>query len=177
MERNKIEGYGFIWNRRLEITEAEGECQILLDENEWGVRQEGRWAAADSSQVWDKKTRSERALCKGEWVGRDREQWALKHGKLEALVFWGMISPSWAIQTFHKAQESGTVRAFSLKEIIACIVCFNTSEIHKWLLADQNSKDGDGVQVVQCHSSLLYQQKCWCSLAFNSCSVNLLLKK
>lgn len=42
--------------------QAEGECQILLDEGERGVRQAGRWAAADSSEVWDEKARSERAL-------------------------------------------------------------------------------------------------------------------
>lgn len=50
----------------------------------------------------------------------------------------------------------GTVRSFVLNEIIACAVCFGStvsSEIRKWLLVGQNSTAGDGLQVVQCHSS------------------------
>lgn len=38
--------------------QAEDECKILLGEGELGVGQAGRWAAADSSEVWDKKARS-----------------------------------------------------------------------------------------------------------------------
>lgn len=90
--------------------QAEDECQILLDEGERGVRQAGRWVAADSSEVWDKKARSEGALCKGERVGREgKQEQALKQWKMRSQTpgVLGDDSPSGAIQTFHKAQYCG----------------------------------------------------------------------
>lgn len=110
-------------------------------------------------------------------MGREGKQGqALKHWKMRnpTAGVLGDDSPSGIIQTFHKTQDCGYIRSFVLKEIITFTVCFGStvgSEIRKW----QKSKVEDRVQVVQCHSSLC-QEKYWCSIVLNSCSMNLLLK-